>query len=88
MNLIGRLRNFKNGELELDAKEFLAVVEAISIMGKGAQILKNRANLRLEDEQGRTKRRAGVEKAVNVSVYAKLNTVAVHDAFFKSYKLP
>lgn len=40
MRLIGGLRNFKNGDLELDAKESLAIVEAISILEKGAQILK------------------------------------------------
>ncbi|WP_156516960.1 hypothetical protein [Delftia sp. GW456-R20] len=75
MRLIGGLRNFKNGDLELDAKESLAIVEAISILEKGAQILKKTAKLRLEDEQRRAKRRAEVEKAVNASLFAKLNTV-------------
>lgn len=78
MRLIGGLRNFKNGELELDAKESLAIVEAISILEKGAQILKKTAKLRLEDEQRRAKRRAEVEKAVNASLFAKLNTVGEH----------
>lgn len=80
MRLIGGLRNFKNGELELDAKESLAIVEAISILEKGAQILKKTAKLRLEDEQRRAKRRTEVEKAVNASFFAKLNTVGEHIA--------
>lgn len=80
MRLIGGLRNFKNGDLELDAKESLAIVEAISILEKGAQILKKTAKLRLEDEQRRAKRRAEVEKAVNASLFAKLNTVGEHIA--------
>jgi len=80
MRLIGGLRNFKNGELELDAKESLAILEAISILEKGAQILKKTAKLRLEDEQRRAKRRTEVEKAVNASFFAKLNTVGEHIA--------
>lgn len=80
MRLIGGLRSFKNGELELDAKESLAIVEAISILDKGAQILKKTAKLRLEYEQRRAKRRTEVEKAVNASFFAKLNTVGEHIA--------
>lgn len=80
MRLIGGLRNFKNGELELDAKESLAIVEAISILEKGAQILKKTSKLRLEEEQRRAKRRAEVEKAVNASFFARLNTVGEHIA--------
>ncbi|MEE9873344.1 MAG: hypothetical protein PBV86_21545 [Delftia lacustris] len=80
MRLIGGLRNFKNGELVLDAKESLAIVEAISILEKGALILKKTAKLRLEDEQRRAKRRKEVEKAVNASLFVKLTTVDEHIA--------
>jgi len=80
MRLIGGLRSFKNGELELDVKESLAIVEAISILDKGAQILKKTAKLRLEYEQRRAKRRTELEKAVNASFFAKLNTVGEHIA--------
>ncbi|WP_322739930.1 hypothetical protein [Delftia tsuruhatensis] len=80
MRLIGGLRNFKNGELELNAKESLAIVEAISLLEKGAQVLKKAAKLRLEEEQRIAKRRAEVEKAVNASFFAKLNTVGEHIA--------
>lgn len=80
MRLIGGLRNFKNGEFELDVKESMAIYDAIAVLEKGAQVLKETAKLKLEQEQIRAKRRTAVEKAVNASDFAKLNTVEEHIA--------
>lgn len=80
MRLIGGLRNFKNGDFELDVKESMAIYDAIAVLEKGAQVLKKTAKLKLEQEQIRAKRHTAVEKSVNASDFAKLNTVGEHIA--------
>lgn len=56
----------------------MAIYDAIAVLEKGAQVLKKTAKLKLEQEQTKAKRHTAVEKAVNATDFAKLNTVGEH----------
>lgn len=74
--LIGGLRNFKHNDYQLEAKELNAISDAIAVLEKAVQVAKKAEQIKLKEEKHMLSKLEAAKKAVDLSPFAKIDSIA------------